>query len=149
MPRSLDFPSLKVAQLGGLQRVLRSRTTPAGLRQRSELIWLLAGGASLAVASEWVGLHYTNAHIWSKRFLKSGLAGLSDRPRRRPPARLRKRRRYRSDQSRRRPAQGPRTSLHNLVAAQIAGVPEQAIRPGRDHALDYPATASSGRISFL
>ena len=81
MPRSLDFPSLKVAQLGELQRVLRSQTTPAGIRQRSELIWLLAGGASLAAASEWVGLHYTNAHIWTQRFLKSGLAGLSDRQR--------------------------------------------------------------------
>jgi transposase len=80
MPRSLDFPSLRVTQLGELQRVLRSRTTPAGLRQRSELIWLLAGGASLAEASEWVGLHYTNAHIWTKRFLKSGIAGLADRP---------------------------------------------------------------------
>ena len=80
MPRSLDFPILKVAQLGELQRVLRSRTTPVGLRQRSELIWLLAGGASLAEASEWVGLHYTNAHVWTKRFLESGIAGLTDRP---------------------------------------------------------------------
>src|SRR5262245_5560682 len=80
MPRSLDFPSLKVAQLGELQRVLRSRTTPTSVRQRSELIWLLAGGASLAEASEWVGLHYTNAHMWSKRFLESGIAGLTDRP---------------------------------------------------------------------
>ena len=81
MPRSLDFPSLKVAQLGELQRVLRLRTNPASLRRRSELIWLLAGGASLGEASEWVGLHYTNARLWTERFLKSGLAGLSDRPR--------------------------------------------------------------------
>jgi transposase len=80
MPRGLHFPTLKVTQLGKLQRVLRSRTTPAGLRQRSELIWLLAGGASLIEASEWVGLRYTNAHIWAKRFLNSGLAGLTDRP---------------------------------------------------------------------
>ena len=80
MPRNLAFPSLKVAQLGELQRVLRSRSTPASLRQRGELIWLLAGGASLASASEWVGLHYTNAHIWTKRFLESGIAGLSDKP---------------------------------------------------------------------
>ena len=79
MPRILEFPSLKVAQLGELQRLLRSRTTPASLRQRSELIWLLAGGTSLAAASEWVGLHYTNAHVWTKRFLESGIAGLSDR----------------------------------------------------------------------
>lgn len=80
MSRGLHFPTLKVTQLGELQRVLRSRTTPAGLRQRSELIWLLAGGASLIEASEWVGLHYTNAHIWAQRFLNSGLAGLTDRP---------------------------------------------------------------------
>ncbi len=30
-------------------------------------------------ASEWVGLHYTNAHIWLKRFLETGIAGFSDR----------------------------------------------------------------------
>jgi len=91
MPRSLTFPSLKVAQLGELQKLLRSRTTPASLRQRSELIWLLAGGASLAEASEWVGIHYTNAHIWTKRFLESGIAGLTDRPKSGRP------RRYGSD----------------------------------------------------
>src|SRR6266852_1100027 len=61
-------------------RLLRSRSTASGLRRRCELIWLLAGGASLAEASEWAGLHYTNAHLWVKRFLESGIAGLSDRP---------------------------------------------------------------------
>jgi transposase len=80
MARSLLFPRLKAAQLFELQRLLRSRTTPAGLRRRCELIWLLAGGASLAEASEWVDLHYTNAHVWVKRFLSSGVAGLSDQP---------------------------------------------------------------------
>jgi transposase len=80
MARSLLFPSLKAAQLFELQRLLRSRTTPSGLRRRCELIWLLAGGASLAEASEWVDLHYTNAHLWVKRFLSSGVAGLSDQP---------------------------------------------------------------------
>src|SRR5579864_1001376 len=80
MARRLLFPSLRAALLFELQRLLRSRTTASGLRRRFELIWLLAGGASLAEASEWVGLHYTNAHVWVKRFLSSGLAGLSDRP---------------------------------------------------------------------
>jgi len=80
MARSLLFPNLKAAQLFELQRLLRSRTTPAGLRRRCELIWLLAGGASLPEASEWVDLHYTNAHVWVKRFLSSGVAGLLDQP---------------------------------------------------------------------
>lgn len=81
MPRVLSFPRLKGRQLVQLQQVLRSRTTPSSLRQRSELIWLLAGGASLAEAAEWIGLHYTNAHLWMKRFVESGVAGLSDRAR--------------------------------------------------------------------
>jgi transposase len=80
MARTLTFPSLKAVQLFEIQRLLRSRATPSGLRRRCELIWLLAGGASLAEASEWVDLHYTNAHLWVKRFLLSGIAGLSDRP---------------------------------------------------------------------
>src|SRR6202049_5076583 len=80
MARSLSFPKLKAGQLLELQRLLRSRSTAVGVRRRSELIWLLAGGSSLSEASEWADLHYTNAHLWVKRFLKSGVAGLSDRP---------------------------------------------------------------------
>jgi len=79
MARSLSFPSLKAAQLSELQRLLRSRITASGLRRRCELIWLLAGGASLSEASEWAELHYTNAHLWVKRFRESGIAGLSER----------------------------------------------------------------------
>lgn len=80
MPRRLTFPTLRSSQLVELQRVLRARRTPASLRQRSRLIWLLAGGTSLADASEFVELHYTNAHGWMKRFLEFGIAGLADRP---------------------------------------------------------------------
>ena len=80
MARSLLFPKLKAAQLFDLQRLLRSRSTSSGLRRRCQLIWLLAGGATLAEASEWAEIHYTNAHLWVKRFLESGVAGLSDRP---------------------------------------------------------------------
>jgi len=74
------LPESKGRAAGELQKLLRSQTTPTSLRQRSELIWLLAGGPSLAEASEWVGIHYTNAHIWTKRFMESGVAGLTDRP---------------------------------------------------------------------
>jgi len=80
MGRSISFPSLKASQLFDLQRLLRARNTAAGLRRRCNLIWLLAAGASLAEASEWAEIHYTNAHLWMKRFLESGIAGLSDRP---------------------------------------------------------------------
>jgi transposase len=80
MARTLVFPELSGEQLVELQRILRSRTTPAGLQRRAQLIWELAAGAPLMEAAEWVDLHYTNAHLWVKRFLDSGIAGLSDRP---------------------------------------------------------------------
>ena len=80
MGRTLAFPDLSGKQLVELQRLLRSRSTPAGVQRRAQLVWQLAAGASLAEASEWVELHYTNAHGWVKRFLTAGVAGLLDRP---------------------------------------------------------------------
>lgn len=80
MGRTLAFPDLSGRQLVELQRLLRSRSTPAGVQRRAQLVWQLAAGASLAEASEWVELHYTNAHAWVKRFLATGVAGLWDRP---------------------------------------------------------------------
>jgi transposase len=80
MARILTFPDLSGNQLVELQQILRSRSTPSGLHRRTQLIWQLAAGASLVEASEFVSLHYTNAHIWMRRFLKAGIAGLTDRP---------------------------------------------------------------------
>lgn len=79
MGRTLDFPDLSGKQLVELQRLLRSPSTPGGVQRRAHLVWQLAAGASLAEASEWAELHYTNAHQWVKRFLVSGVAGLLDR----------------------------------------------------------------------
>jgi len=79
MGRAIAFPELTGEQLVELQRLLRARSTPAGVERRARLIWELAPGASLAEASEQANLHYTNAHQWVKRFLKSGVAGLWDR----------------------------------------------------------------------
>ena len=86
MSRIVAFPELTGEQLVDLQRLLRSRSTPAGVQQRVSLIWELAAGSSLAEASEAVGLHYTNAHRWVQRFLASGVQGLTDGTRSgRPP----------------------------------------------------------------
>jgi transposase len=80
MGRTLVFPNLPAKQLVELQRLLRSPSTPSGVQRRARLIWQLAAGVSLAEASDWAELHYTNAHQWVKRFLASGVAGLRDRP---------------------------------------------------------------------
>ena len=86
MSRIIAFPELTGEQLVDLQRLLRSRSTPAGVQRRAFLIWELAAGSSLAEASEAVGLHYTNAQHWVRRFLASGVQGLADGTRTgRPP----------------------------------------------------------------
>ena len=87
MRRSIAFPELTGEQLVDLQQLLRSRCAPAGVQRRASLIWELAAGSSLLEASEAVGLHYTNAHRWVRRFLAAGTKGLADGTRSgRPPA---------------------------------------------------------------
>lgn len=86
MGLKLNFPELSGEQLVELQRVLRSRLTPAGFFQRSYLIWNLAAGYSLTDAADFSNIHYTNAHKWMKRYLQRELDGLQDLPRSgRPP----------------------------------------------------------------
>jgi transposase len=81
MGRVHRLRELSTEELDELQRLLRSETTPAALFRRARLIWLLAGQYSIAEASGYVGLHYTNAHKWVKRFEAEGLDGLRSRPR--------------------------------------------------------------------
>jgi transposase len=81
MNRIHRLRELSADELLGLQSLLRAEKTPAAVFRRARLIWLLAGGYSIADASQYVGLHYTNAHKWVKRFEAEGLAGLQSRPR--------------------------------------------------------------------
>jgi len=81
MGRTLNFPELSGQQLVELQKVLRSRSTPAGLFQRVYLVWNLAAGYSLKDAADFCNIHYTNAHKWMKRFLRDGPKGLEELPR--------------------------------------------------------------------
>ncbi|MCY3023836.1 MAG: helix-turn-helix domain-containing protein [Planctomycetota bacterium] len=81
MNRAHELRELSVDELLGLQRLLRAEKTPGALFRRCRLVWLLAGGFSIADASAYVGLHYTNAHRWVKRFEAEGLDGLCTRSR--------------------------------------------------------------------
>ena len=72
---------LSADELVELQSLLRAETTRAALFRRCRLVWLLAGGYSIADGSRYVGLHYTNAHKWVKRFEAEGLEGLYSRSR--------------------------------------------------------------------
>ena len=81
MNRIHHLRELSADELLELQALLRAENTPAAVFRRSRLIWLLAGRYSIAKASQYVGLHYTNAHRWVKRFEAEGLAGLQSRAR--------------------------------------------------------------------
>jgi transposase len=86
MNRTHELRQLSPDELVELQDLLRAEKTPGGHFRRCRLIWLLAGGYSIAQAAEYVGLHYTNAHSWVKRFEAEGLPGLQTRARPgRPP----------------------------------------------------------------
>jgi transposase len=81
MNRIHGLGELSADELLELQALLRAENTPGAVFRRARLIWLLASRYSIAQASEYVGLHYTNAHRWVKRFEAEGLAGLQSRAR--------------------------------------------------------------------
>ena len=81
MNRPFLLPPLAAEKLLELQRLLRAHSTPPGLYRWCNLIWQLAAGFNLGEASEIARLHYTYAHRWAKRFQRSGISGLSNRPR--------------------------------------------------------------------
>jgi len=84
--RLFKLPPLAAEELLELQRLLRGEKTSAPVFRRCRLIWHLAAGYSLGEAANLAGLHYTNAHLWVKRFQEEGLSRLLGRLRSgRPP----------------------------------------------------------------
>jgi transposase len=69
-----------------LERLARSQTTEARLRDRARVCWLSAGGQRVSQIVREVGLSDWTVRKWLKRFNARGLAGLQDRARAgRPP----------------------------------------------------------------
>lgn len=81
MNRAYELRELSADELLKLQDLLRAEKTPGSHFRRCRFIWLLAGGYSIAQASDYVGVHYTTAHGWVKRFEAEGLDGLRTRTR--------------------------------------------------------------------
>ena len=65
---------------------LRKQKPPVALAKRARAILLLADGQTFAVTARHVELRERHVHKWARRFVASGLDGLSDkkRPGRRP-----------------------------------------------------------------
>src|SRR5262249_42683468 len=60
----------------------RSTAIPAGLARRGRIILLLADGVPLSHIATAVGISRRFVYKWVERFLKDGVAGLADKPRR-------------------------------------------------------------------
>jgi transposase len=75
------LPPLSAEELLHLQKLLRGENTHASVYRRSRLIWELASGCNLSEAAEFAGLHYTNAHLWVKRFQNEGVDRIVGRSR--------------------------------------------------------------------
>lgn len=73
--------SLTTQELIELQKMLRSENIPASTFRRCRLIWHLAAGYNISESAELAGLHYTNAHLWVKKFHQEGLSRLFGKPR--------------------------------------------------------------------
>jgi transposase len=81
MNRAHELRALSADELSELQTLLRAEKTAGAHFRRCRLIWLVAGGYPITQAAQYVGLHYTNAHHWVKRFEAEGLAGLRTKAR--------------------------------------------------------------------
>ena len=63
-----------------LERWQRSSKMRMGLVRRARALLLVADGKSLSQTAQVVGLTRKIVRRWVERFLKSGIAGLQDRP---------------------------------------------------------------------
>ncbi len=86
---------MRVAPLGlrdgdreRLTALVRSSSVRAGLAQRARIVLLAADGVSNTEIATLVGVSRPTVILWRERYVRSGLAGLSDQPRSGRPRRL-------------------------------------------------------------
>jgi hypothetical protein len=63
-----------------LQKLLRSRTVPAGLYQRALIIWWSSQGQTPSEIAARLEHKFDNVRKWIRRFNAEGLAGLQEKP---------------------------------------------------------------------
>ena len=78
---ALQVRPLTVAEATAIQHRARSRTKPARLVERAEMIRRAAAGTAMRAIAAALGCNVETVRLWVKRFNAEGLAGLQDRPR--------------------------------------------------------------------
>lgn len=78
---ALRVRSLTTEERSQLERLARSRTAPARLVERAQMIWHLLQGERVPAVARRLSIDERTIRSWLKRFNDQGLAGLEDRPR--------------------------------------------------------------------
>jgi transposase len=86
VPTHLTLRTLTEPEAKAVQRLAQSRTEPARLVERAQIIWQAHQGARVPAIARALGLCDATVRTWLKRFNAGGVAGLKDAPRSgRPP----------------------------------------------------------------
>ena len=86
MPKFISVRSFTAEEAEAVKRLAHSRTEPARLVERAEIVWLSHEGQSVPAIATALRLSQNMVRMWLKRFNAKGLDGLQDATRSgRPP----------------------------------------------------------------
>jgi transposase len=78
---ALRVRTLTAAERAQIERLARSRTAPARLVERAQMVWYASQGERVPALARRLSLNERTLRSWLKRFNERGLAGLEDQPR--------------------------------------------------------------------
>lgn len=78
--RSAVVVELSGDQREELERIVRSRTVPAGLVRRVQAVLAIANGMTFREAMKAVDMSDKHLRKWCRRYLEEGMSGLNDKP---------------------------------------------------------------------
>ena len=86
MPKYLTVRPVTADEAETLERLARSRTTPARTVERAQIVWQAHQGVRVSVIADRLAIGEATVRRWLCRFNACGLAGLADAPRSGRPA---------------------------------------------------------------
>jgi len=86
VPKYLTVRPVTADEAETLERLARSRTTPARTVERAQIVWQAHQGVRVSVIADRLAIGEATVRRWLCRFNACGLAGLADAPRSGRPA---------------------------------------------------------------
>ena len=84
--RFVGLRPLTAEEAAAIKRLAHSRTAPARVVERAQMLWRAHGGEHAPAIAGALGLHPDTVRRWLTRFNARGLSGLEDQPRSGRPA---------------------------------------------------------------